>query len=262
VTAQLAEITWPEVAQAVADGATTVIWPLGATEQHGPHLPLGTDTFRAVALAERLAAQLPDAFIAPVLPIGCSDEHNGFAGLLSFEHTTLAQIIVDCARRMTAWGVRRLILLSAHGGNVRALALAVEQLARELPQLQVWTPGDMTTIGETLLAEARSDGIAPETAGLHAGEAETSEMLHLQPQLVRMDQAMPGYTGDMDTVMPYLQGAGLLPVAPNGVLGDPRPARAERGERYLVAQVRSCEEQIAKQDDRAQLSVAANERAR
>ncbi|MEZ5583112.1 MAG: creatininase family protein [Candidatus Competibacteraceae bacterium] len=195
MTNRLAEMTWPEVAQAVADGATTVIWPLGATEQHGPHLPLGTDTFRAISLAERLAEQLPGALVAPVMPVGCSDEHSGFAGLLSFDHATLTQIIVDCARRMTCWGIRRLILLSAHGGNIRALALATEQLAEELPQLQVWTPGDMTAIGEALLAEARSAGIKPEMAGLHAGEAETSEMLHLQPQLVRMDQAAPAIPG-------------------------------------------------------------------
>ena len=95
----LAEMTWPDVAQAVACGMTTVILPLGATEQHGPHLPLGTDTFRAEALAERLASALPDALVAPALPIGCSDEHSGFAGLLSLDHATLAGVIVHCARR-------------------------------------------------------------------------------------------------------------------------------------------------------------------
>lgn len=244
MNARLAEMSWPAVAQAVADGATTVIWPLGATEQHGPHLPLGTDTFRAVALAERLAAQLPGVLIAPALPIGCSDEHSGFAGLLSLDHATLARLIVDCARRMVAWGVRRLILLSAHGGNVRALALAAEQLAREWPSLQIWTPGDMTALGGALLAAAREEGITPESAGLHAGEAETSEMLHLHPQWVSMDQAVPGYTGDMEAIMPYLQGVGLQPVAPSGVLGDPREATAGRGDRYLAIQARTCRDQI------------------
>ena len=95
----LAELTWPQVARALAEGATTVILPLGATEQHGPHLPLGTDTLRAEALAARLAERLP-ALVAPVLPVGCSDEHGGFAGLLSLEAETLAAVIVDCARRM------------------------------------------------------------------------------------------------------------------------------------------------------------------
>ncbi len=113
MTGLLAEMTWAEVADAIAGGATTVILPLGATEQHGPHLPLGTDTFRAAALAERLAAALPDTLVAPTLPIGCSDEHTGFAGLLSLDHATLAAVIVDCAARMAGWGVRRLVLLSS-----------------------------------------------------------------------------------------------------------------------------------------------------
>ncbi|MCG6867553.1 MAG: creatininase family protein, partial [Gammaproteobacteria bacterium] len=117
MTGRLAEMTWPEVAQALAGGVTTVILPLGATEQHGPHLPLATDTVRAAALAEALAEQLTQTLVAPVLPIGCSDEHSGFPGLLSLEGGTLARVIVDCARRMAAWGLQRLILLSAHGGN-------------------------------------------------------------------------------------------------------------------------------------------------
>jgi creatinine amidohydrolase len=111
-TRRLTESSWPDVAQAVAAGMTTVILPLGATEQHGPHLPLGTDTCRAAALAERLAERLP-ALVAPVIPIGCSDEHGGFAGLLSLEAETLAAVIVDCARRMIDWGVRRMVGLPA-----------------------------------------------------------------------------------------------------------------------------------------------------
>jgi creatinine amidohydrolase/Fe(II)-dependent formamide hydrolase-like protein len=131
---RLAELTWPDVAQAVAAGVTTVILPLGATEQHGSHLPLGTDTCRAAALAERLAERLP-VLVAPVIPISCSDEHSGFAGLLSLEAETLAAVIVDCVRRMVAWGMRRLVVLSAHGGNGQALALAETRLQQELPHV-------------------------------------------------------------------------------------------------------------------------------
>ncbi len=232
---RLAELSWPEVAQAVTDGMTTVILPLGATEQHGPHLPLGTDTWRAQALADRLAGQWP-ALVAPALPIGCSDEHSGFAGLLSLEHETLAQVIVDCARRLAGWGVHRLVILSAHGGNARALTLAGECLEKELPQLQIWIPDAMAVGGGTVLAIAEEDGITPESLGLHAGEGETSEMLCLQPDLVRLERAAPGYTGDMTEVLPRLWENGLQPVTPNGVLGDPRRADANRGERYLAAQ--------------------------
>lgn len=240
----LSEMTWPDVAQAVANGATTVILPLGATEQHGPHLPLGTDTFRAAALAKRLAAQLPESLVAPVLPIGCSDEHTGFPGLFSLSSETLAAVLVDCAQRMVGWGVRQLILLSAHGGNEQALALAGDRLRQQLPQLRVWLPAALTQVAAPLLAIAEEDAIAPETLGLHAGEGETSEMLYLCPELVRMEHAVPGYTGDMVKILPRLREAGLRPLAPNGILGDPQPAQATRGERYLLAEVHGYQKMI------------------
>ncbi len=233
---RLAEMTWPEVAKAVAAGATTIILPLGSNEQHGPHLPLGTDTILVEALANRLATSLPEALVAPPLPIGCSDEHAGFPGLLSLDAGTLASVIVDCARRLVAWGVERLILLSGHGGNGRALTLAVERLRRELPELRVWVPDDLQLNAEAILAEARRDGISHDAFGLHAGEGETSEMLCLRPDLVRLERAAPGFTGDMRSVLPKLREAGLLPVTPNGVLGDPTCAQAMRGERYLNVQ--------------------------
>lgn len=231
----LADMTWPEVAEAVAAGKTTVILPLGATEQHGTHLPLGTDTFRAAALAERVAARLPDALIAPALPIGCSDEHSGFSGLLSLDTDTLVSIIVDCARRMVAWGVRRLVLLSAHGGNDAALTCAVARLRHDLPDLRVWLPDDLLVVGDATLEIARQDGITLEMIGLHAGEGETSEMLCVRPDLVRRERGVTGYTGNMEAIIPRLREVGLQPVTPNGILGDPTGADAERGARYLEA---------------------------
>jgi creatinine amidohydrolase len=245
VTGRLAEMTWLEVAQALAGGVTTVILPLGATEQHGPHLPLGTDTVRAAALAEALAEQLTQTLVAPVLPIGCSDEHSGFPGLLSLEGGTLARVIVDCARRMAAWGLQRLILLSAHGGNDRALVLAAEILGRELPALQVRIPGGGSVLPKGMLAVARQDGVSPEAVGLHAGEGETSEMLYLRADLVRMELAVPGYTGDMKAILPTLLEAGLKPVTSNGVLGDPRKAQGIRGRRYLAAEVKEYRDWLA-----------------
>ena len=240
----LAEMTWPDVARAVADGMTTVILPLGATEQHGPHLPLGTDTFRAEALAERLASALPDVLVAPALPIGCSDEHSGFAGLLSLDHATLAGVIVDCARRMAAWGVRRLVLLSAHGGNGQALQLATLLLAEELRGLHVEVVGSSTTVSDALLAVAEAEGVSTEAVGLHAGDGETSEMLCLRPDLVRMERVVPGYAGPMEEIMPRLLQAGLRPITPTGTLGDASRADGIRGERYLAEQIESYRQRL------------------
>jgi mycofactocin system creatininase family protein len=245
----LAEMTWPDVAQAVANGMTTVILPLGATEQHGPHLPLGTDTFRAEALAERLASTLPDALVAPALPIGCSDEHSGFAGLLSLDHATLAGVIVDCARRMAAWRVRRLVLLSAHGGNGQALELAAARLSEELPGLQVLVLGSSTTVSDALLAVAEAEGISGEAVGLHAGDGETSEMLCLRPDLVHMERIVPGYAGPMAEVMPRLLEAGLRPVTPTGTLGEASRADGSRGERYLAEQIESYRQRLTRPRD-------------
>ncbi len=235
----LAEMTWPEVERAVAAGITTVILPLGATEQHGPHLPLGTDTFRATFLAEDLNHALAHGLVAPTLPIGCSDEHTGFPGLLGLDHETLARVIADCGRRMAAWGVRRLVLLSAHGGNAEALELARVRLQEDVPELDVCILAPGETLSEALLRIAAADGILSDAVGLHAGEGETSEMLSRRPDLVRMDRAIAGYTGSMRDIMPRLREAGLREVTPTGTLGDPSRARASRGAKYLAAQVAS-----------------------
>lgn len=235
----LADMTWPEVEGAIAAGITTVILPLGATEQHGPHLPLGTDTVRATSLAEDLNQALSASLVAPTLPVGCSDEHTGFAGLLGVDHETLARVIADCGRRMAGWGVRRLVLLSAHGGNIDALELARARLQRDLPELDVEILAPSQALIEALLRIAGANGISSAAVGLHAGEGETSEMLSLRPDLVRMDRAVAGYTGSMRDIMPRLRQAGLRDLTPTGTLGDPSGAHAGRGAEYLAAQVDS-----------------------
>ncbi|QIN80489.1 mycofactocin biosynthesis peptidyl-dipeptidase MftE [Rubrobacter marinus] len=232
---RLSEMTWPEVAEAVRAGCTTVILPLGATEQHGPHLPLGTDAIRAAALADRLAERLPGSLVAPALPFGCSDEHWGFPGLLGLDAETFARVILDLARRVVGWGMERLVLLSAHGGNGDALDLTLELLGRELPDLEVRTNGNLESVAPAALEMARREGISASDLGLHAGEGETSEMLHLRPELAHPQRAALGFTGDMETILDDLRAGGLRSVTANGVLGDPTRAAADRGARYLDA---------------------------
>ena len=230
----LANMTWPEIGQALAEGATTLILPLGATEQHGPHLPISTDTLRAEALAARLATHLPNTLIAPPLPIGCSDEHAGFPGLLSLNTATMTSLIVECAQRLAAWGIERLIILSAHGGNKQAICDAVARLQYEVPKLQIQRTDALETPIDSD-DEGRSKPLPPEIVGIHAGEGETSQILHLRPDLVDLDRAEPGYVGDMIAIIPQLKAEGLRAVTANGILGDPRPAEAQRGEQYLDA---------------------------
>ena len=247
MSGRLEDMTWQDVAAAIASGTTTVVLPLGATEQHGPHLPIGTDSFRAAALAERLADALPGILVAPVMPIGCSDEHSGFAGLMGLDHETLASVIVDCARRLAGWGARRLVLLSAHGGNARALGLATARLREDLPALRVVVLGAAETVSDAMLDLAAADGVSPEAVGLHAGEGETSQMLALRPDLVRADRARRGYVGPIGDVMPRLKRQGLQAVTPTGTLGDPCDADARRGARYLAAEAEGCRRILAQE---------------
>src|SRR5471032_1559117 len=131
----LGDATWPEVE---ATGARHVLAvPLGSLEQHGPHLPLDTDTKIAVELAERLAARLPGVAGAPALPYGASGEHAGFPGTLVVRHEVLADIVVELVRsaRTSFGGV---VVISAHGGNAEGLSMAEQRCRAEGDAVLVW----------------------------------------------------------------------------------------------------------------------------
>jgi creatinine amidohydrolase len=207
-TADLAGHRWPDVAP---DAILAV--PLGSTEQHGPHLPLSTDTDVAVALCARLAAARADVLVAPPLPFGASGEHAGFAGTLSIGTAALEQVLIELVRSATDT-FRRVVLVSGHGGNADALTRAVDRLRYE---------------GRDVLAHL------PRWSGdAHAGRVETSLMLALAPQTVRLDRAAAGATLPLPELLPRLRAGGVRSVSPNGVLGDPAGASADEGHRLLA----------------------------
>jgi len=213
VPAVLADLTWPQ-ADALRDMVLVV--PIGSTEQHGPHLPLSTDTDIACALAGRLAAARSGVLVAPALPYGASGEHAGFAGTLSIGQPALELIVVELVRSATlTFG--RVLLLSGHGGNAEPLARAVARLVAEGRDARLWSP------------RWRGDA--------HAGRTETSVQLALSPTRVRSEQARAGATAGLAELLPELRRAGVLAVSPNGVLGDPVGASAADGEVLLGAAV-------------------------
>lgn len=204
----LAGSTWPEVA---AGNRTVLLLPLGSTEQHGPHLPLSTDTVVATELASWVHRRIPEVGLAPALPYGASGEHAHFPGTLSIGTPALAQLLIEFVRH-AAGDWRHVLVVNGHGGNADALAQAVTLSRYEGRSLQVF--------------HAASGG---PRADPHAGYRETSLMLHLAPDTVRRGRAAPGATADLAALLPQLAAGGVRAVSPNGVLGDPTGASAREG---------------------------------
>jgi mycofactocin precursor peptide peptidase len=205
--------------------APSLVVPLGSTEQHGPHLPLDTDTRIASAVAEALAEQL-DWLLAPAVAYGASGEHEGFAGTVSLGTEVLANVLVEFGRSACRWA-GRVVFVNGHGGNVAALRRAVA-LLRDEGRDAAWCPC------------AAGNGDA------HAGHTETSVLLHLAPECVRQDELVPGNRAPLSELMPQLLRGGVAAVSSLGILGDPTTATAQEGGRILAEMVQTCIERVVR----------------
>ncbi|MFI5614259.1 mycofactocin biosynthesis peptidyl-dipeptidase MftE [Amycolatopsis sp. NPDC051903] len=219
---KLADLAWPDVAERAAAGAILAV-PVGATEQHGPHLPLSTDTDVALALCERLAAARPDVLVAPAVPYGSSGEHAGFAGTLSIGQAATELLLVELGRSASG-PFRRLLFVSAHGGNAGPVTRAVARLRAESRDVELFQP------------RWRGDP--------HAGRPETALQLALRPHAVRMDRAVAGDRRPLGEVLPLLREGGVRAVTDTGVLGDPLGATAAEGEALLAELAAALESQV------------------
>lgn len=193
-----------------------VLVPVGATEQHGQHLPLSTDTVIATAVAQR-AGERTGSWVAPAIAFGASGEHQGFPGVFSVGTTVLTETIVELTRSLALWA-GEIVFVNGHGGNVPALRTAVETLRAQghtVRWLPCAVPGDA-----------------------HAGYTETSIMLHLSPGDVAADKAVAGNTEPLPDLMDRLRRNGVRAVSPNGVLGDPTGANARAGAELFDRMVR------------------------
>jgi len=231
-SARLEELTWPEVAARLAGGGRVAVLALGSTEQHGPHLPLATDTWIAEALAARFCARVPGAVALPAVPFGCASEHLGFPGTLHVEADTLRALLRDLVVSAARHGFEEVFCFSAHGGNLGCLReLAAGSVEEPGTRLVVFT--DHARLGAALAAVGRDHGVAPEAAGLHAGELESSIVARLRPGALRSHALAPGLcTAEAADALFYPD---LRARAPDGTVGDPRGATPDHAEPYLAA---------------------------
>ena len=203
----LGGLTWPELPP-----RPLLVVPLGAVEQHGPHLPLTTDTAVATATAEVATGLVEGALLAPALAYGASGEHEDFPGTISLGTEALTGLLVEYARSACRWA-GRVLVVNGHGGNLDALRAAVP-LVRGEGRDVAWFPC----------------GVAGDA---HAGRTETSLMLHVEPDGVREERAAAGAVAPIGELLPRLRAEGVRAVSPNGVLGDPAGATAADGEALL-----------------------------
>ncbi len=232
------EMTTEEVA-AWAGPESIAILPVGAIEQHGPHLPLGVDAAIAAAVVDhavaKMAADLP-AVVLPQMPLGYSREHGDFAGTLSLSAETLAAVWRETGAGLARTGIRKLVLLNGHGGNPPVMDI----VARDLRAAH-----DMMVVVVSWFALGLPDGLfsAGEVEhGIHGGAVETSAMLYLQPDLVQMDKAQDfgSMTREMAEAHQVLTMEGPIRWAwmaqdlnPAGVAGNAKAGNAAAGRRVI-----------------------------
>jgi creatinine amidohydrolase len=231
---QWSEMTWQDFS--AADTAPWIaVLPLAATEQHGPHLPLGVDRFIAEAYLARAAALIPDdlpATFLPVQPIGQSDEHLRFPGTLSFSAETVIRAWTEIGESVHRAGVRKLVLVTSHGGNVAGMDI----VARDLRARR-----DMLVITAAWHRFGYPDGAftaAERRHGIHAGDIETSIMRAARPDTVRIkhaDNFVPASVGMeqefrwLNTYRPIGFGWMTQDLHPSGAVGDATLGTAGKG---------------------------------
>ena len=230
---RLEQLAWQQLVQAASQPGSTVVWPFGAFEQHGPQLPLGTDALFADrlldAVLEGLAPELP-IWRLPPQSLGFSPEHLSFKGSLSLPAELLIRQIEVIGAQLADAGFERLVLFNGHGGQIALLQVAARQLRANRPELAVlpcflWSGPE--GVGELIPEPERSQG-------LHAGLAETSLMLHLAPDLVGAERPVDGLLQEPPPPGWSLEGAVpeawlTTDLSSSGVVGDSRGASAELG---------------------------------
>ena len=234
---EFAYLTWKQV-EALPKDETLLVLPTAAIEQHGHHLPLATDTLINNLLLGRALAQLPSATHVYALPPVCygkSNEHIGFPGTLSVSAATFMAVVRDIGASLHASGFKKVVLYNTHGGNSSLVDVMARDLRAEFGLRTFCLYGS---------GGAAFTGISEQEKkyGFHANEVETALLLSAVPELVHTDQYTVNYIADIEhpeVLLPENAAATFAwltrDIAPSGVMGDPRPATAENGSKWIEA---------------------------
>lgn len=214
LTTDLQHRTWISIPD-----AATVLVPTGSTEQHGPHLPLNTDSVIAEQVAQGVASRMRQTtpnctvLVAPVIAYGASGEHQAFPGTISIGHKALQIVLIEMVRSLSNWA-ERIVFVNGHGGNISTLTSAVSQMNLEKHNV-AWVP------------------CATPGGDAHAGRTETSLMLHIAPNHIELSRAEKGNNAAIEDLMATIFVNGVRGVSQTGVLGDPTGANASEGKILL-----------------------------
>jgi creatinine amidohydrolase len=231
-------LTWTEI-QAMPDKENVVlIQPLGAIEQHGPHLPIAVDSAIGLAVLGKALEKLDDsvpAYALPNLYYGKSNEHVHFPGTITLSAQTLLTVLTEVATSIYQAGFRKLVFMNSHGGQPQVIEIAARDLHQKYADLMVFPlfTWRVPNVAQELLTPKELE------FGIHAGDAETSLLLSILPNQVKLDQAIAEYPQELPKDS-LLSMEGNLPFAwvtrdlsRSGVLGDPTTATREKGDRLL-----------------------------
>lgn len=236
-------LTWPEAKKILKEVDLALI-PVGAIEQHGPHLPLDTDAFDAEYLAKQVANACsdPKPIVLPLIPYGVSYHHDDFSGTISISPDTLAKIIYEIGLNLARQGITKIIIINGHGGNTPALKFAAQLINRDANIFTTVETGETSDTDINSLIETVGD--------VHSGEIETSTALATRPHLVHMDHAkeyIPDFSNrylDFSSKKSVEWYARTAKISPNGTLGNPTKASIEKGQKIWEIMIKNLTEFI------------------
>ena len=236
------EFTWPEIRQAVAEQRVCVL-PVGTIEQHGPHLPLSTDVVTSTEMSRRAVERIPtEAVLLPSVFYAFNEHHLDFPGTIAVEGHTFVNYVTDIGKSLAHHGFRKILLVNGHGSNVPFLDVAARNITNHTEAICAMIPW-WKLVPKTLFQELRESEYPGGMA--HGCELETSVLLHLRGDLVRMDKAERDLASqrseffywDLEAPSPVFFQEFFSRYSRTGTSGDPTKATEEKGRRFVDAVV-------------------------